>query len=120
MAITEALSQFLATPRVLMEERKSEGHSTDQFPGDGHEKILDRTGLCALTRRPWVRSRPWRRSDDVALLGPRLGDRHEKDSRNSGPGLSVEHWYGTDNVLCVWSSATTFNGRLRHRHGQAT
>jgi hypothetical protein len=38
MAVTEALSQFLATANVLMEERKSEGHNTDQFPGDGHEK----------------------------------------------------------------------------------
>jgi hypothetical protein len=103
-----------------MEERKSEGHNTDQFPGDGHEKILDvrRTGLCALNCRPWVRPRPWRRSDDVALLGPRLGDRREKDSRNSGPSLSADYWHGTDNVLCVWSSATTFDGHLLHRQGR--
>jgi hypothetical protein len=38
MAVTEALSQFLATANAFMEERKSEGHNTDQFPGDGHEK----------------------------------------------------------------------------------
>jgi hypothetical protein len=38
MAVTEALSHFLATGNPFMEERKSEGHNTDQFPGDGHEK----------------------------------------------------------------------------------
>ena len=71
MAVTEALSQFLATPHTLMEERKSEGHNTDQFPGDGYEKVLDvcRSGLCALTCSPRVRARPWHCSDDAALLG---------------------------------------------------
>jgi hypothetical protein len=54
MAVTEALSQFPAIRQALMEERKSEGHNTDQFPGDGHEKVLDvcRTGLCAFTLPP--------------------------------------------------------------------
>jgi hypothetical protein len=120
MAITEALSQFLATTHALMEGRKSEGRNTDHFPGDGHEKVLDVccTGVCALTRRTGVFPRSWRSSDDVALLGPWLGDRHEKDSRNSGPGLPIDHWRGTNDIICVWSSATTLNGHLLHRQGR--
>jgi hypothetical protein len=34
------------------------------------------------------------------------GDRHDKDSRNSGPGLGHHRWHGTDNGLWVWSSPT--------------
>jgi hypothetical protein len=56
--------------------------------------------------------------DGVALLGPWLGDRDEKDSRNSGPGLPVDHWRRTDDIICVWSSAATFNGHLLHRQGR--
>jgi len=54
-----------------MEERKSEGHNTDQFPGDGHDKVLDvcRALLRALTCSPRVRARPWHCGDDVTLLG---------------------------------------------------
>jgi hypothetical protein len=49
---------------------KARAINTDQFPGDGHEKILDvcRSRLCALTCSARVRVRPWHRSDDVALL----------------------------------------------------
>jgi hypothetical protein len=61
MAVTEALSQVLATANAFMEERKSEGHNTDKLPGDGHEK----------------------------------------DSRNFGPSLPIDHWDGTDGGLCL-------------------
>src|SRR5215467_14503075 len=44
------------------------------------------------------------------------GDCHEKDSPNSRPGLSVDHWHGTDQRICVSSSAA-FNGPLLHRQG---
>jgi hypothetical protein len=59
MAVTEALSQFLATANAFMEERKSEGHNTDKLPGDGHEK----------------------------------------DSRNFGPSLPIDHRDDTDSGL---------------------
>src|SRR5215469_18590373 len=44
------------------------------------------------------------------------GDCHEKDSPNSRPGLSVDHWHGTDQRICVWSSAA-FDGPLLRRQG---
>src|SRR5262250_1473690 len=44
------------------------------------------------------------------------GDCDEKDSPNSHPGLSVDHWHGTDQRICVWSSAA-FDGPLLHRQG---
>jgi hypothetical protein len=71
MAITETRSWFLANQDVpIGSTRKSEGHNTDQLPGDGHE-VLDvyRSRLFALACRPWLRARRWHCSDDAAVLG---------------------------------------------------
>ena len=98
--------------RQWVGKRESEGQNTDQFPGDGHEKILDvcRGRLRALTCGAWVRARREHCGDDVALLGAlrivsrislSLGDCHEKDSPNSGRGLPVDHWHSADSGLCV-------------------
>src|SRR6516164_203925 len=43
-------------------------------------------------------------------------DCHEKDSPNSRPGLSVDYWHGTDQRICVSSSAA-FDGPLLRRQG---
>ena len=74
--MTETPCGFLATHQWVG-ERESEGHNTGQFPGDGHEKVVCRSRLCALTCGARVRIGPWHRSDDVALLGPTRSSRIE-------------------------------------------
>ena len=65
--ITDALGS--ARGRYAM-GRNVKARAMTRISGDGHEKVLVcRAQLCALTCRRRVRARPWRLSDDAALLG---------------------------------------------------